>query len=220
MNSTKKDSSDESSRKMKLVSDIMQSPRWEKRYCALISTQSFSRTTPKLLNTSATKAYIRVGRCVVKICSNSTATFATRVVEDTSRNILLAVLICHRFIKIHESSPGDSVPKAVLSGLITSTKRKYAKTTLSELIHIVRTYPALMNDIYFVIPRLLEIDYSLSVSSIVKRIFSDYIEYIQYFGTLAEIQDGKVQNTLLIDYLRQSTLPIYRPLKRALRSVI
>ena len=187
----------------------------EKRSCVLISIQSFSRTTPKLLNTSATKAYLRIGRCVVKITSNSSATLPIQVVEDISRNILLCLLACHRYIMKIESSRGDSLPKEKLSDSMAMTKRKYLKTSLSELMSIVSRFPDLMHDIYFVIPRVLEVDCFQSVSSIAKRIFTDYIEYIQYFGSLSDAQDGAVQRTLLIDYVRQSTLPMYRRLKRA-----
>lgn len=105
--------------------------------------------------------------------------------------------------------------KTRLSVIMAMTKRKYVKTSLSELMNIVRRYPGLMNDLFFVIPRRLEVDCSLSATNIANLIFTDYTNYIQYIGAINDTENLSLAfRSLWIDFLRQQTLPIYRQLKR------
>ena len=188
-----------------------ESPNMAKLYCALTYTPFSFATRKKYPNISSTMGYLRLGRCVINIFSNSTRTFAIADVEAISLNILLAILACHRFIMIHESSPGDSLPKTPLSDIVSLTKRKYSKMSFSELLRLVAISPELTKGMYFVIPRLISLDSSLSVTSMAKRLYVDYVQYMEYICSLSErkllTKDGKAElstlEVLVKDFLIQ-----------------
>ena len=153
----------------------------------------------KLPRISPNTLYLRVGRCVIKTELPTTRNIAIVEQADILRNMLIAFLVCQRFMsKIKNSDLSDFPPKRSLSALITSIKRKYLNISLMEIIHIEETSQNLIHRLPYVFPRVISLHYSPNVSNLVSEILTDCIDFTAYFMSKCMI-DSSADNAKNVD---------------------
>ena len=98
----------------------------------LITTGFYFVKTKKFQNTYFGAPCMRIGRCVISPYLTNTSITAIQDAQDISRNILLAILICRRFLKTNTLSRFALPQKVRLSALYRLIKKKYSKMSVRE----------------------------------------------------------------------------------------
>lgn len=183
--------------------DILSLASTAKLSSVRITTVSSSASLKMHQKLSLGRLYIRLGRCVIIADSGSTAPIATREQVRILRNILIALLSCHIYIKRKISDHSASRRKTRLSDIVRSIEKRYSKRPLSEILNIIEQYPPYLSRIYFAIPRSIPCQTSQSAKDLADLIFIDYCEFMEHCITL--LKDGTNHMTnALYSYVRTS----------------
>ena len=208
------------------ISDILPYLNMAKPNIGLIIILSSSPARQKSLNTSLARACcIRIGRCVMKSSSPTTSSLVTLEQETILRNMLMALLVFHKYIKNCRYVPSDFLRRAQLSALVSLTSKRYSKTFLSELLSIVVESSVLQTTMFYSTPKLISLQSSQSVRDIVESLMMHYYVHTELFINMQLDSEKHPQSVrrslipLIIDYLSQCVHQTTMPQEKCIRFI-